>query len=125
MKQALLLIPLLCITACKENTGDRDYRQDMRDFVIALRTYVDDVQPNFLLIPQNGDELLTTGDGYDTPPAETYLTAIDGQGREDLLYGYNTDNKPTPEDDAPVYAGTPGRCGRLRCRSIDHGLLLE
>mgnify|MGYP006291365729 CR=1 FL=1 len=101
MKQTLLLMSLLCfMTACKEEPEERDYRQDMRDFVLALRTYVDGVQPNFLLIPQNGDELLTIGDGYDTPPAEAYLIAIDGQGREDLLYGYNTDNKPTPEDDA-------------------------
>ena len=47
--------------------------------------------------PQNGQELLTeTGNVYGDLAIE-YLNAIDGVGREDLFYGYNGDDIPTPE----------------------------
>lgn len=103
MKRILLIALLACsatlLTTCKQGSEPEDYRQAMRDFVMALRAHTDTIEPQFLLIPQNGEELVTTGDGYETPPADDYLAAIDGQGREDLLYGYNADNKPTPEAD--------------------------
>jgi cysteinyl-tRNA synthetase, unknown class len=96
----LLFFCMILISACREKPEDRDYRQNMCDFVMAMRAHTDTIEPNFLLIPQNGEELVTAGDGHETPPANDYLAAIDGQGREDLLYGYNADNKPTPDEDA-------------------------
>ena len=92
-------LSVLLLTACKEEPEPDEYRQAMRDFVMALRDHADSTAPDFLLIPQNGSELLTMGDGYDTPPAAAYLAAIDGQGQEDLRYGYAADNRPTEQED--------------------------
>ena len=73
-----------------------DYRQSMRDFVRAIAEYARQSRPTFIVIPQNGEALLTDdGTGSGTPPAD-YIAAIDGQGREDLFYGYDDDNVPTP-----------------------------
>ena len=72
------------------------YRQEMRDFVRDISTYAKVIDPDFAIIPQNGQELLTAdGEGTGTP-VSTYITAIDGVGREDLYYGYDNDNEATP-----------------------------
>jgi len=75
----------------------RDYRQDMRDFVQAISAYGEENIPNFIIIPQNGQEIVTQNGEEDGAPETEYLNAIDGVGREDLFYGYDKDNKPTPE----------------------------
>jgi len=75
---------------------NRDYRQDMRQFVQDISLYAKGHQPDFIVIPQNGEEL-ATDDGLETGPVRLeYLNAIDGMGREDLFYGYRKDNEPTP-----------------------------
>lgn len=69
----------------------------MRDFVVGISSYSKSLQPGFIIVPQNGIELVTvTGDEDGTPFSE-YLNAIDGNGQEDLLYGYDKDDKPTRE----------------------------
>lgn len=75
----------------------RDYRQDMRNFVQAISAYGEENIPNFIIIPQNGQEIVTQNGEEDGEPETEYLNAIDGVGREDLFYGYDNDNKPTPE----------------------------
>lgn len=75
-----------------------DYRQEMRTLVVEIGEYAREVAPSFLIIPQNGEELITTGGKPEGALAETYVAAIDGQGREDLFYGYRRDNAPTPEE---------------------------
>lgn len=54
------------------------------------------MHPGFIVIPQNGAELLSD-DGRG--PHEAYLAAIDGQGQEDLFYGYARDDRPTRKAD--------------------------
>lgn len=82
-----------------ESPEARNYRQDMRDFVQSISAYAKGIKPMFIVIPQNGHELITE-DGQETgSPAANYIAAIDGVGREDLFYGYEEDNIPTPETD--------------------------
>jgi len=105
MKRLLLVIILIIITVlileCGNNepTAERDYRQDMRDFVQGISAYAKGIKPNFIVIPQNGNELLTENGEENGPPAMNYINAIDGVGREDLFYGYNEDNTATPESE--------------------------
>jgi len=68
----------------------------MRTLVVELVEYTRTEAPVFLVIAQNGEELLTTGDTAATSLASDYVAAVDGLGREDLLYGYSNDNGPTP-----------------------------
>ncbi|MFX1293837.1 MAG: endo alpha-1,4 polygalactosaminidase [Promethearchaeota archaeon] len=74
----------------------RDYRQDMRNFIQNLSAYAKGMNSSFVIIPQNGQELLTD-DGESTgTPMSNYIAAIDGIGREDLFYGYINDDEATP-----------------------------
>ena len=75
-----------------------DYRQAMRDFVIRISETARTQDADFVVIPQNGIELVTIGDEAHSELAATYLAAIDGHGQEDLFYGYSRDDKPTPSD---------------------------
>ncbi len=74
------------------------YKQRMRELVISLSRYSRTLNPEFILIPQNGNELLTVDGKLTGAPALDYIQAIDGIGREDLFYGYTADNQETPEE---------------------------
>jgi cysteinyl-tRNA synthetase, unknown class len=63
-------------------------RADMIAFVRRIAERGRAAQPGFLVIPQNGDELLVD-------PA--YRALIDSIGKEDLLYSEETDGKPNSE----------------------------
>ena len=93
---AVLVSGCLNFNSEPEPTTSRDYRQDMRDLVQGISTYAKGSHPNFIIIPQNGQELLTENGEADGPPARAYLDAIDGVGREDLFYGYDDDDVATP-----------------------------
>jgi len=73
-----------------------DYREEMRQFVISLSRYAESTCPGFLLIPQNGQEILTMDGETEGPVHRDYLKAIDAIGREDLFFGYRRDNRKTP-----------------------------
>ncbi|MEA1985157.1 MAG: endo alpha-1,4 polygalactosaminidase [Euryarchaeota archaeon] len=75
---------------------DMDHRQLMRDLVRHISVYSKQVNPDFMVIPQNGHELLTVDGEPDGDASTAYIEAIDGIGREDLFYGYEEDNVATP-----------------------------
>lgn len=56
----------------------------MVTFVSDLATYARAHNPDFLVVPQNGEELLS---------APAYRRIIDGMGKEDLLYGAEQDQR--------------------------------
>ena len=76
-----------------------DYRQAMRDFVVRISETARAQHPGFIVIPQNGIELVTIGDDADAELAASYLSANDGHGQEDLFYGYLRDDASTPTDE--------------------------
>ncbi|MBN1411437.1 MAG: endo alpha-1,4 polygalactosaminidase [Spirochaetales bacterium] len=91
-KPIIYLLFILLITsslACEK----LDYRDEMRGFVKDLSRYAKKLKPGFIVITQNGNELLDTED-------TSYLNAIDGVAQEDLFYGYDDDNVPTRESDS-------------------------
>lgn len=76
--------------------GGIDHRDAMRQLVIDIAGYARNISPGFMVVTQNGQELLTVDGEPDGPLSTEYLTAIDGQGREDLYFGYDGDDQPTP-----------------------------
>ncbi len=76
-----------------------DYKQEMRSFVIGISNYAKSIKSDFIVIPQNGVEIVTENGEPDGPLADEYVNAIDGQAQEDLFYGYEEDNLPTPEEE--------------------------
>ena len=92
---------LLLTVACNRSNVEPcdDYRQAMREFVIRISETARTQDADFVVIPQNGIELVAMGDDAHSELAAAYLAAIDGHGQEDLFYGYSRDDKPTPSDE--------------------------
>ena len=68
----------------------------MRNLVQKISVYAKGFDPNFIVIPQNGVGLIcTTGDDVGLPDVD-YFGRIEGFGQEDLYYGYDADDRPTP-----------------------------
>jgi cysteinyl-tRNA synthetase, unknown class len=98
-----VLLVLILVTSCKNEDDDKfpelDFRQEMREFVQGISAYAKDQNSNFLIIPQNGQEILTINSEPTGAVATAYLDAIDAVGREDLFYGYTADDSATPTAD--------------------------
>jgi cysteinyl-tRNA synthetase len=95
----VLFASITCLLfACKDDgtvPKNVDFRQEMRTFVIGISQYAKEQKPGFLIIPQNGIELVSSDGEANGTPQTDYLNAIDGNGQEDLFYGYDTDDKAT------------------------------
>ena len=72
-------------------------RGEMRGFVERLSAWARARSRSFFVIPQNGDELLTVDGEPDGALDAKYVAAIDGQGHEELSWGYHADDQPTPK----------------------------
>ena len=85
---SLVLLVLLSVACHRPGIEPcDDYRQAMRDFVIRISETARAQDADFVVIPQNGIELVTLGDDAGSELASSYLAAIDGHGQEDLFYG--------------------------------------
>lgn len=74
------------VDAYYEHIDDRpSAAEDMVDFVVRLASEARKTRPDAIVVPQNGEELLTR-------PA--YVAAIDGIAKEDLLYGSPVEGQP-------------------------------
>jgi len=76
-----------------------DYRNEMRQLVIEISETAKAEDPDFLVIPQNGVELVAGNSEHRRKPSLKYLNAIDAVAQEDLFYGYPKKNKITPKAD--------------------------
>ena len=81
------------------------YRQRMRDFVQEISAYAKGIRADFLIIPQNGEPLVVFRADEDEPPAQLYLQAIDGIGRETVFCGQPRYNARTPSDETDEIVG--------------------
>jgi len=113
----------LCVFAgCnEERLPQRDFRSDMRNFVARIASVARQRDPDFIVVPQNGLQLLSSAsfddeDGVDPgPPDAEYLAAIDGVAREDLHYGYPQLGLTTPlslQSEWLAYAGIARAAGK-------------
>jgi len=73
-----------------------NYRQEMRNFVIGISQYARSFDADFIVIPQNGIELIVNNPETPGDLNQPYLDAINGNGQEELYYGYFADDIPTP-----------------------------
>lgn len=96
-----LVFIALWTDSCTISSGipNLDFKQEMRDFVILISDTAHLTDSSFIVIPQNGQELITSDGEADGALELSYMDAIDGTGREDLFYGYSGDDIPTPESE--------------------------
>ncbi len=105
MKKIVAAFCLMAITSCSStDEGDGGstntmYKQEMRNLVQGISAKAKGINPNFAIIPQNGIELVTTNGDNEGEPDMAYLNAIDGNGQEDLFFGYVNDDEATPAED--------------------------
>ena len=100
----LVTVGLMLVVSCNRDDdnispNEITYKQEMREFVIGISQYSKSINSNFLIIPQNGIELVTNNGEDDGNPQVTYLNAIDGNGQEDLFFGYYNDDQATPSNE--------------------------
>ena len=98
----MLIVLSSGFAGCLDDNGedeDLDHRQLMRDLVISMGDHARGEDPDFIVIPQNGIELLSMDPERAADPAIDYMDAIDGVGQEDLLYGYDEDDRRTPSEE--------------------------
>lgn len=73
---------------------DRDGRdtaaREMVDFILDFTAYAREREPDFLVFPQNAEELGTM--------FPKFLAEMNGIGVEDLYYGYPRDHEPSPAE---------------------------
>lgn len=86
---ALLVVSSGCLQFGEEEMDPED---EMRDLVVKVSSNARDTDPDFVVIVSNGEDLTT--DGGD--PVNGYLKAIDGVARDDLFFGWNGVDAPTP-----------------------------
>lgn len=96
-KIAIILFATCLCTACERPT-DIDFRAEMRQFVSAISRSAKQQKATFIVIPQNGIELITCDGEPNGALAADYLAAVDGHGQEDLFYGYDGDDRATSAD---------------------------
>ncbi len=93
-----LLVSVFFLCSCQATVPEEtaiDYRYEMRQFVEKISSYARAVDPNFIIIPQNGQELLVQGEDSQSEIDQQYIDSINGIGREDLFYGYTKDDIAT------------------------------
>lgn len=81
-----------------DNTRTQFYRSEMRGFVQSISDYAKSTNPGFIVITQNGLELLTDNSMPDGKLVQKYLDKIDGVGQEHVFYGIEGYEIPTPSD---------------------------
>lgn len=104
IKLFVAVLPLLLVlTGCSSDSSSPadtvDYRQEMRDFIMGISAYAKNINNNFIVIPQNGQELITDTGEAGGVLQSTYVHSFDATGRENLFYGYNQDDQKTPAED--------------------------
>ncbi|MBN1389659.1 MAG: endo alpha-1,4 polygalactosaminidase [Candidatus Thermoplasmatota archaeon] len=100
---ALFILMVICILTCGclddvEDNGHYNVsepRQKMRDLVVEISTYSKGQCPDFIIITQNGNELVMSDTDPDTIDGN-YTKHLDGVAQEDLFFGYSSDDEPTP-----------------------------
>ena len=75
---SFLFVAVVLCSCSDDIPDDIDLREEMRDFVIGISEYAKAFDDSFMVIPQNGIELVSANGESDGPVHTYYLEAIDG-----------------------------------------------
>lgn len=79
-------ILVVALSSCSKEKHESEAAKKMQDFVINISDYARSLNPNFIVIPQNGVELAFNGLDPDNGINMAYMAAVDGFGVEALFY---------------------------------------
>jgi cysteinyl-tRNA synthetase len=94
-KLVFILTIALLFTSCFKEKRSNAAAEKMQDFVVSISNYAKSIDNDFIIIPQNGVELVFSYTEPDEGFNELYMNAIDGVGVEELFYNgtYSPDGK--------------------------------
>lgn len=100
----ILIVSFLILLSCNKDDdnnleNETEFKQEMRKFVIGISQYAKAIKSDFLIVPQNGIELVSDNGDITGQSHTAYLSAIDANGQEDLFYGYDNDDQATSVKD--------------------------
>jgi cysteinyl-tRNA synthetase len=98
VKAGSTLFILLLLIVCSSVLGI-DFRDEMRSFIRSISAYARSYAPRFIIIPQNGQNLLTLDGTVKGKLSDNYVKSINGIGRENLFYGYERDDVKTVDSE--------------------------
>lgn len=88
----IVLIAMVSFDSFEQEDSEKESTKagrKMQDFVINLSKYARKFDPTFIVIPQNGSELVFQNVQPNKPYCKDYLNAIDGIAIEELFYDEN------------------------------------
>jgi cysteinyl-tRNA synthetase, unknown class len=88
MKKTFFLAGIICLILgfTIDLKPKKSAAEKMQDFIISISNYTRKMNPNFIIIPQNGAELAFTKAKTNKEFDKNFLAAIDGFGIEELFY---------------------------------------
>jgi cysteinyl-tRNA synthetase, unknown class len=89
---------------------NKEAQAQMVGLVAAISTYAKRRRPGFLIVPQNGEELLRNAD---------YRRVVDAVAKEDLVYGVKGDGQPNAAAEIRREIGDLSRASGVRRRVPD------
>jgi cysteinyl-tRNA synthetase, unknown class len=97
-----LVLALLLLGGCgpeRPPAGEsgRNFRADMRDLVYRIGACARKKRSGFLVVPQNGLQLLTVNGDPRGGVASRYVEGLDGVTQESLFFGDGGMDQPTPD----------------------------
>ncbi len=93
-KKFFILALALIFVSCKKEEATNNSGAQMQTFVVNISLYAKKINPNFLIIPQNGLELAFNGLDIENGQNVQYTGGVNGFGVEELFYngGYAPDD---------------------------------
>jgi cysteinyl-tRNA synthetase len=82
----LSLVIILTLSSCVKEHRSNKAGQKMQDFIVEISDYAKGIDPEFAIIPQNGEELLFSKLDSEAPLDERLINAIDAIGIEEVFY---------------------------------------
>ena len=88
MNKIIITCLLIVMASCGGNNDEEtdENAARMQTFVADISSYAKNLQPGFIIIPQNGSELAFNNTDPDEGKMTSYINAIDGIGIEELFY---------------------------------------
>lgn len=80
------LLAIGIVSGCGKEKRSMKKGEKMQDFIMEISSYSRSVDPDFIIIPQNGVELAFNKLDQENGLNESFLNAIDGFGVEELFY---------------------------------------
>ena len=108
---AVLIVAFNMNTVSADDEGDEENqlrREQMRELVVALAEEARSVRPDFVVVTQNGLDLMVRDGDPEGPFWSDYTSVLNGVSQEGVSFGFDDYCDQTPSGFSPRNAGVSG-----------------